>query len=249
MIQKITSGMLRKKFCGQQKDMAVQIQDLRMVFDEKAEALRSISLNIKRGHQVSIVGPPGSGKTTLLQCIAGKLCPKQGSVRRDARIADIEKESNLHVSKTVLDNVLNATLSPFKYFKKLLGFRTKDRERAAEIIDLVGLSGDINTPISKLNSGKKMQVALAKALMRKPQIILADTPYVGQSDPESYTTLKALHRLAKKNKITTISVVRDFDEARQYSNQIVCLEQGSVTYDGTSSDPWPPRRIYWSSPQ
>jgi len=201
----------------------IDIRDLAFAYDEGDFALEIPQLKIARGERVAIVGPSGSGKTTLLNLIAGIAIPQKGQVttngceisglndaaRRDFRIANIGlvfQEFELLEYLNVLNNILlpyriNGTLKP----------QPGVRERAEAIANSVGVGGKLASFPGHLSQGEKQRVALIRALVLQPQLLLTDEP-TGNLDPMNKDrVLDILIEYADQNAATLISVTHDRD--------------------------------------
>lgn len=244
--------MFRSAFCRSNNrkqlplnsEYALEIDNLRIVYGKQKEALKNVSLKVQRGRLVSIVGPKDSGKTSLVKCIAGELLPAEGQVRLDAtKIAYLKEELELIEHDSVIKNILNV--------KKQAGFLAKlcfwkhDKSGAAEdIINQLALTEHKDTPVKTLSKELRSKVVLAKALMHNPEIILVDAPGELKSALDLKVLADNVAKINEINALTLLVVAQDFDEAQQISNQIVCLEGGTLIYDSDSFNPWPPRLIH-----
>jgi len=171
----------------------VKTVDLQKAYGKKVKthALKGVSLEIPQGSFCCIVGPSGHGKSTLLQLIGGLDKPTGGSVfidgtdistLTDNQLADVRGEKigfvfqffNLLENLTALENVQTAMM----FAKKT------DRNRAAELLKLVGLGDKLNSKPSELSGGQMQRVAIARALANDPPLLLMDEP-TGNLDSES----------------------------------------------------------------
>ncbi|HEX9926310.1 MAG TPA: ABC transporter ATP-binding protein, partial [Anaerolineae bacterium] len=153
------------------KAMALSFSKVEMTFPDGTEALRDVSFEVAPREFVTIVGPSGCGKSTILRIAAGLLQPTAGevSINRE-RIGYVFQDATLMEWRTVQGNV--------ELLTELQGFDTKERKRrAAEAIELVGLSGFENHYPKALSGGMKMRVSLARTLTLKPPVFLFDEPF------------------------------------------------------------------------
>lgn len=200
-------------------------------------ALAESTLILDDGEFVALVGPSGSGKTTLLSMLGGMLAPSAGRVLLDGqslydlsiqertrlrldRIGFVFQSFNLITWLSAVENV-QAPLS-------LAGkSASEQRERAAELLDRVGLSDRLEHRPSELSQGQQQRVALARTLANDPQIILADEP-TGNLDPASRETamdyLSGFHAEGR-----TIVMVTHDDFAASYAKRTLRLVNGVVT--------------------
>ncbi|WAA12546.1 ABC transporter ATP-binding protein [Fervidibacillus halotolerans] len=206
---------------------------------EQIIALNQINLNVRKGQFVGILGPSGSGKTTLLQImgmleqptegklwIDGKdtsqLSVKEKTTLRHEKISFVFQQYQLLPALTVMENVLLPVMT-FKKDKTLI-------ERAEYFIDRVGLSHRRNHPPAKLSGGEQQRLAIARALMNDPEIILADEP-TGNLDQETTTKImdyfKEIHETEKK----TIIMVTHNLELTDYMEQTYWMRSGAIVND------------------
>lgn len=178
----------------------IQIEEITKSFGP-LQVLRGISLEVKQGEVVSIVGPSGAGKTTLLQIMGTLDRPDTGTVRIDGTPVQQMKEGELAAFRnrhigfvfqfhqllpefTALENVLIPALIAHRGQREA-------RETAMEILSLLGLSGRAGHKPNELSGGEKQRVAVARALINRPSVILADEPS-GSLDTQHK---EELHRL------------------------------------------------------
>jgi putative ABC transport system ATP-binding protein len=201
----------------------ISISDLRFHYPEGEFELKVPSLNVETGETVAVIGPSGSGKTTLLHLMAGIRLPQEGKVttddvevtelddgaRRDFRIRRIGmvfQEFELLEYLSVLDNIL----LPFR----INGSLTLDREvrdRAASIAERVGIADKLNRLSTKLSHGEKQRVAVCRALIAEPVLLLADEP-TGNLDPtNTQKVLDILLDAAEATGATLVTVTHDHD--------------------------------------
>ncbi|MBE7557750.1 ABC transporter ATP-binding protein [bacterium] len=203
-------------------------------------ALDNVSLEIEKGEFVSIMGPSGSGKSTFLLVLGGMLAPSRGKVHlggvsvydlplseraelRRKRLGFLFQSYNLVPYLTALENVQVPLL--------LAGMPAeKQRARAGELLDRVGLADRLDHKPSELSGGQQQRVALARMLANDPEIILADEP-TGNLDPETSTMilefLQSLHREGR-----TILMVTHDPRASAYAHKSLRLAEGRISSNG-----------------
>jgi putative ABC transport system ATP-binding protein len=203
------------------------------------DALRGVSLNVRVGEFVALMGPSGSGKSTLLQCLGGLDRPTSGEVVLDgavvSRLSD-EQATRLRREKTgfvfqffnlipLLDVTENVAL-PFT----IAGLDPRERElagRIADVIALVDLTGKARNKPDQLSAGEQQRVAVARALVTRPALLFADEP-TGNLD---YTTgsgiLDALWRSCVERGQTIVLVTHD-SKAAAYADRVLVIEDGRL---------------------
>jgi putative ABC transport system ATP-binding protein/lipoprotein-releasing system ATP-binding protein len=193
------------------------------------KAVDNVSLSVRTGEMVSIIGHSGSGKTTLLSLIGGLTRPEAGQVLisdndiwsmddralsmfRNKKISFIFQFASLIPTLTVLENIILPTA---------FGEHADDiHEYAEELISLVGLREKSGAYPSHLSGGQQRRVAIARAFINRPQIILADEP-TGDLDEETEgEIIKLFHDMNEKEKITFLIVTHNKEIAAQTKRQV-----------------------------
>ncbi len=209
------------------------------------KALQSVSLTIQRGEYVAIMGPSGSGKSTFMNIIGCLDTPTRGayvlngtdvSKLDDNRLAEIRNKEigfvfqtfNLLPRYTALENVM----LPLIY----AGFNFDQRkERALEVLDQVGLSDRVSHRPNELSGGQRQRVAVARALVNRPSIILADEP-TGNLD--SRTSVEIMNLFTEiHSKGNTIILVTHEEDIAKHAHRIIRLLDGKIYKDELNSNP------------
>lgn len=217
----------------------LKIENLKKNFGE-LEVLRDISLTVKEGEKLVIIGPSGSGKSTFIRCInyleeptSGKVTIKGTEVTRKNHLDMAKKYSsmvfqqfNLYPHLTVLDNL---TLAPVK----LQHVPKKEaRDNAMKCLERVGLREKAGNYPSQLSGGQQQRVAIARALCTKQPLILFDEP-TSALDPEMVQeVLNVMVELAHEN-ITMICVTHEMGFARQVADRVIFMDGGYILEEGT----------------
>lgn len=220
----------------------LEIRDIKRDFrlgSEILHVLKGISLNIEKGEYVALMGPSGSGKSTLMNILGCLDTPTSGeyflngrdvSKLSDAELADIRNKEigfvfqtfNLMPRTTALDNVA----LPMIYAG--VG-KEKRQERAREVLELVGLSDRMTHKPNELSGGQRQRVAVARALVNRPSIILADEP-TGNLDSKTSQEIMALFNEIHQKGNTVILVTHEEDIA-QHAYRIIRLRDGLIDSD------------------
>ena len=201
----------------------IRIADLRFRYREGEFTLQVPDLEIGRDETVAVVGPSGSGKTTLLNLIAGIATPEAGQVttngvevaalddsrRREFRIANIGlvfQEFELLEYLSVLDNIL----LPYRITSALCLDRAV-RERATKLAGQVGIADKLGRLVNRLSHGERQRVAVCRALLTRPSLLLADEP-TGNLDPANRDlVLDFLFDYSRSAGATLVTVTHDHD--------------------------------------
>jgi len=193
------------------------------------KVLQNLSLDVARGEHVALIGPSGCGKTTLLKCIAGKISGHCGDVACKQKMATIHQDLRLVVQSSALRNVMHGAIDRLSFFRSFAFFPSAEKNKALKLLEAVGLSKHVHTPVYKLSGGEKQRVAIARALMQDPEMILADEPISSLDEVSSHAIMKLLSRIAKENNITLVSVLHDSHIARLYASRVFNMENGKLT--------------------
>lgn len=203
-------------------------------------ALKEISVSFGTGEFAGLVGPSGSGKTTLLNIIGsldspsegdvnvlGKsilsLSHKQSAVLRNRHIGFIFQTYNLLPVYTVYENVEFALL-----LQKLSG---SDRKKAVlDALEWVGLTDKLKSRPSMLSGGECQRVAIARSMVKRPEIVLADEPTANLDSQNSHHILQTMKKLNRELKTTFIFATHD-EKVMKYLNRIISLEDGKIIKD------------------
>ena len=236
----------------------IELIDVRKIFDDETIAVNSFNLEVKKGEFVTFLGPSGCGKTTTLRMIAGFELPTAGRI-----LLNGEDISNLPPNKRPVNTVFQkyALFPHLNVYENIaFGLRLKKKEntyandegktytkkqkltkseidkkvkKALEIVDLEGFE---KRAVSTLSGGQQQRIAIARAIVNEPEILLLDEP-LGALDlkmrKEMQTELKNMH---KKLGITFIYVTHDQEEALTMSDKIVVLNDGDVQQIGTPTE-------------
>lgn len=232
---------------------AITVNSLSKTFN-KTQALSDISLRIQPGEIIALIGPSGSGKSTLLRHIAGleksdrspdsdilisdKAIQKNGRYARDIRkirtgIGVIFQQFNLVSRASVLTNVLIGCLGSIPNWRGTLGLFTKqEKMRAFEALDRVGLIELAYQRASTLSGGQQQRVAIARTMMQRADLILADEPIASLDPKSAKTVMRTLRELQKADGKTVIVTLHQVEYARRYCQRVVALVEGKIAFDG-----------------
>jgi len=207
--------------------LAIRVSGLTRGYAGRA-VLDGIGLEIAAGEFVALVGRSGSGKSTLLRALAGldagvtgsgELHVPTGGSGAAARVAMVFQDSRLLPWARVLDNVILG----------LVGADARDRGRAA--LAEVGLADRERAWPSELSGGEQQRVALARSLVREPELLLADEPF-GALDALTRIRMHALLReLCQRHRPAVLLVTHDVDEAVLLADRVLVLERGRIVTD------------------
>lgn len=223
-----------------QAEEIVRLDDVRRHFGATA-ALDGVSLSIRRGEILGLIGRSGAGKSTLIRCLNGLERSDGGGIfieGRDIsglperelqplrrRIGMIFQHFNLLANKTVIDNVA----LPLKI--EGVG-RTERRRRAIELLDLVGLADKAGSYPSALSGGQKQRVGIARAIAARPALLLSDEA-TSALDPETTRSILALLRdINHKLGLTILLITHEMEVVRSIADRVAVINAGKIVEEG-----------------
>ncbi len=222
---------------------AVAVEKAYRKGQHKVSVLRGVNINVRRGEFLSIIGQSGSGKSTLLHLLGLLDCPDVGEVLLEGQRMDdlpvrtrdqlrnrvfgfIFQFYHLLPELSLLENVLAPVMirySAWDYWKR----RREFRDRASEIIHLVGLDHRLKHKPSEMSGGEMQRAAIARALVARPEILLADEPTGNLDAATGREITELLASLNEREQLTILMVTHDDSIARQ-AHRIVRLKEGQI---------------------
>ena len=212
-------------------------------------AVDALSLEIRPGSFVGVIGRSGAGKSTLLRMINGLEMPSggrilwngqvvsglQGRAMRDwrARCAMVFQHFNLAPRLDVLTNVLTGRLNKVSLPRALFGlWPEEDRAMALAALEQFDIADLAAQRAGQLSGGQQQRVAIARALVQEPEIILADEPIASLDPRNTQIVMDTLQRINRGYGITVLCNLHSLDVARRYCDRLVGLAGGKLVFDG-----------------
>ncbi len=221
----------------------LRVESLRKSFGE-LEVLKGVDCHVEKGDVISIIGPSGGGKSTFLRCMNLLEKPTEGHIYFDGvdltnrnvnideyrrRIGFVFQSFNLFPHMTVLENL---TVAPVM-------LKTKSREEAEErgikLLSRVGLRDKAANMPSSLSGGQAQRVAIVRALMMEPELMLFDEP-TSALDPEMVGEVLFVMKELAESGMTMVVVTHEMAFAREVSKRVLFLSDGVITEEGTPDD-------------
>jgi len=194
------------------------------------KALSNITMTINPGEIIFVTGKSGAGKTTLLNLLAGDLTPASGKVygvnNNQRFVAQIFQDLKLLDSRTCEENIW------YSFDKKL--YKTKNEFYAdmIELVKVLGIEDKLGLKISDANGGLKQKVAMVRALMTRPNVLLADEPTAALDKESSVKLFDVLNFYNVKRQLTVIWASHNRELVKQFPGKILHLENGKLIYSG-----------------
>ncbi|MDP2600802.1 MAG: ABC transporter ATP-binding protein [Deltaproteobacteria bacterium] len=223
--------------------MQVSIRDLTKVFQEKRREIAAVdhfSLEVESGRLVTLLGSSGCGKTTILRMIAGFETPTAGSVSIANHNMNGLPPNKRPVAMIFQSYALFPHMSVFE--NVAFGLRVRNlprreiKERVEKILKRVGLTGKEKRAPNQLSGGEQQRVAVARALVVEPEVLLCDEPLSNLDQSLRIKMREEIKRLQKELGLTILFVTHDQEEAFYLSDHIVLIDAGKIIQQGTPKD-------------
>lgn len=228
----------RKRYESKETTM-IELENVSMTYPGGNEALKNVNINIEKGEFVFIVGSSGSGKTTLFKLLLKEMDPTAGNItvagydygkmrKKDVpklrrRIGVVFQNFRLLKDRTIYENVAFAQRviqTPGRYI----------RRRVPAMLTLVGLADKYKSYPKELSGGEQQRVAMARALVNNPDIILADEP-TGNLDPKNSIDIMNLLEDINKRGTTVVVVTHNKDIVNEMKKRVITLKKGVIISD------------------
>ena len=232
---------------GPDRKEVIRIRDLRKSFGDN-QVLRGFDLTLYEGENLVVMGKSGSGKSVMIKCLVGLMEPDQGTVEvLGEEITSLDREqldrlrsdigflfqgSALYDSMTVRENLE----FPMRRHKEKLGGVKDTLPLVTEALENVGLAHAIDLMPVEPSGGMKRRVALARALILKPRLILYDEPTSGLDPITSKEIIQLMRDIQRKYGTSSLIITHDVDCARVISERILLLVEGVNYAEGTYSE-------------
>jgi phosphonate transport system ATP-binding protein len=231
----------------------LRIEHLTKIYPRGTKALDDVTLDIATGEFVVLIGLSGSGKSTLLRCINRLIEPTSGRIVFDdvdvtkARGAELRRirrrmgmvfqQFNLVRRSSVFQNVLAGRLGYRSTWRTITGRPSRvDIDLGFENLARVGIIEKAYARADALSGGQQQRVGIARALMQRPHLMLADEPVASLDPATSHSVMKYLEEINKKDGITVICSLHFLSLARRYGTRVIALKAGRVAFDGRPAD-------------
>ena len=220
-------------------DNVIELKDVRKVFRDfwlrpTVAAVDGLSLSVRRGEVFGLLGPNGSGKSTTIKMILGLLDPSDGKVSlfgKSPRSLEARRKLGYLPELSYLHPFLTAR-ETLMYYAGLCGLRRSvAAERSRQLLDMVGLSDVANRPVGRFSKGMARRVALASALIGKPELLVLDEPTSGL-DPVSTKEVKTLVKALRAGGMSILMTSHLLADAEDVCDRVAIVNHGKAVAEG-----------------
>jgi phospholipid/cholesterol/gamma-HCH transport system ATP-binding protein len=227
------------------QDLLLTIEGLRKGFDEQV-VLADVSLAVPRGRLVTVLGRSGAGKSVLLKCLANVIEPDGGAITFDGRPltsgdaatrADFRRRCSFLFQSNALFDSLTALENVALPLEQTTGLsRSEIRERSMEALNQLELDAHSHQHPGQLSGGMQKRLALARAIVTKPELVLFDEPTAGLDPLRRNAVFTMIARYQRQFHFTALIVTHDVPEALVASDRVALLDKGHMCFEGTPTE-------------
>lgn len=222
----------------------IKFNNVSLKYDKDAYAIKDLSLKINEGEFVFIVGKTGAGKSTLFKLLTRELKPTSGTIKvfndnieflSDKLLPYYRRQLGVIFQDFKLLEDRNA-YENIAFAQEVIGANTfKIKKRVMRLLNIVNLRNKANKMPNELSGGEKQKVAIARALINKPRILLADEP-TGNLDEISTNEIMSLLDIINKNGTTVVVITHDMHLVERMNKRVIKLDEGNLVYDDYGLD-------------
>lgn len=228
----------------------LKMEHIEKVYGNQVRALHDISLEVRAGEFVAVIGPSGSGKSTLLRTVNQLVVPSGGHVYFDGeevtgasgkklrllrrKVGMIFQHYNLVQRLSVMQNVLHGRLGYMSALDGMLGnYTEEDKRKAIDLLQEIEMGDRLYNRASDLSGGQKQRVGIARAIMQEPKLLLCDEPIASLDPNASKIIMDLIYQMTQRRNIACIVNLHQLDVAMRYATRIIGLAKGEMIFDGT----------------
>ncbi len=221
----------------------IELKNIKFKYENsKEDVLKGISLDIKKGEVVAVLGESGSGKSTLLRILSGFEIPHEGSIRIGDKII-LDEKNMVPVEKREIGIVFqDYALFPHLNVRKnvcfgISNFSKKDQnKRLDKVLEVVSMTGYEKRYPHELSGGQQQRIALARAMAPNPDFILMDEPFSNLDANLQQKIREEVGEIIQNSNATALFVSHDKDDAISIADKIVVMEKGEIVQVGAPKD-------------
>jgi len=204
-------------------------------------ALDNVSFEIPAGEFVAILGVSGSGKSTLLRCLSALATPTSGEIVIDGEpmvtprpeVAMIFQQHNIIGDMSAYSNALSGGIHEAGVLESIFQLQDRgEKERALEALKTVGLLDEAEQKARSMSGGQQQRVGIARALVQRPEVLLADEPVASLDPGSAQAVMRYLQRASEQRDLTTFISLHQVNIARKFGQRFIGLRDGEKVFDG-----------------
>jgi molybdate transport system ATP-binding protein len=215
-----------------------KIQVVKELHSSEGKMVLDVDISVKQGTFTSIVGKSGAGKTTILKMLAGLVKPDKGSIHSGE---EIWFDSNTRKNKIPQDRSIGFVFQDFALFPNMSVLENlkcvqseKDEKQIQELLSLTGLTGLAVCRPDALSGGQKQRLAIARALVRKPKLLILDEPFSAIDQETRIRLQQEILKIHQLYNLTTILVSHDLTEVLRLSDYVIEIRNGKILRQGNT---------------
>lgn len=233
--------------------MLLKVKNLHKIYKNGTHALKGVDLEVEEGEFLVIIGLSGSGKSTLLRCINRLIEPTSGKIeflgkdithirgeelrKVKTQIGMVFQQFNLIKRRSVVTNVITGRLGSLGTLSSIFEkFPAEVISDAYNSLTTVGIEDKAKERADSLSGGQQQRVAIARSLMQKPKLLLADEPVASLDPATSNSVMQYFEKINKDLGTTVICNLHFLSLVRRYASRVIALKNGEVIYKGNPSD-------------
>lgn len=227
-------------------DNKVLVAENLNLFRSTSFSINDVSLQLKKGEIVSIIGANGSGKSTILRLLTKLITPESGSVYLEGKRIDEMSQKVIAQKLTMLpqvhDHNIDLTVydlvkygrNPFQKWYE--GIRAEDKDIIEFAISATNLEHMRHRPLQSLSGGERQRAWIAMSLAQMPDILLFDEPTTYLDISHQLEVMELIKRLNDENGITIVMVLHDLNQAARYSHRLIAMKDGGIVLQGAPNE-------------
>lgn len=222
----------------------IEVRNLTKSFGD-VRALDDVSFTIEDGEFAVLLGQSGAGKSTLLRCLNGLTKPTEGEILiggepvtgpRDD-VAMVFQQHNVIGQLSAYGNALTGALNRTSFVKSLVGWQAhEDKMEALRALETVGLLDKSGQRTRSMSGGQQQRVGIARALVQRPSLLLADEPVASLDPASAETVMGYIRRAASERNLSTLASLHQVNLAREFGERFLALRDGKLVFDGYRDD-------------
>ncbi len=224
-------------------DVAIRLNEVHKSFrGGRDRILRGVSIDFERGKLTYILGPSGTGKSVTLKHILGLLTPDQGEItvlgrnlshmKESEKVAFREKFGMVFQNSALFDDMTVFENVAFPLREHTDFSEERITEEVTSVLKSLGMNGPYDKFPNEISGGMRKRVGIARAIVRKPEILLYDEPTTGLDPYTRITVDELIEKIKSELKLTSVVISHDIPSALRLADKIVFLDQGTVAYQG-----------------